>query len=148
MEVGALVGHPTQRTLAAIVFTDAVGFSARVGSDEDGTVALISHDLELISSLCERHEGQVVKSRGDGLMMLFTSAVQAVTCALEIQKKFADRLPENPNGELLMHRIGIHLGDVLMSNGDALGDGVNVAARLEQEAEPGGICMSQTVYDV
>src|SRR5437588_834187 len=141
MEVGATLGPTPQRVLAAIVFTDAVDFSAR-------TVELIREDLDLMRNVCREFDGQVVKSRGDGLMMLFTSAVQAVSCAVEIQKSFADRLKSKPNDDRLSHRIGIHLGDVLISDGDALGDGVNVAARLEEEAEPGGICMSQTVYDV
>jgi class 3 adenylate cyclase len=148
MEPGTLTGVTTQRSLAAIVFTDAAGFSARVGDDEDGTVALIRRDLDLMTVLCKQFEGQVVKSRGDGLMMLFSSAVQAVSCAMEIQKALAERAKLSADEQVLLHRIGIHLGDVLLSDGDALGDGVNVAARLEAEAEPGGICMSQTVYDV
>ena len=148
MEVGAILGQTPQRVLAAIVFTDAVDFSARIGENEERTVELIREDIEVMRNLCAEFDGQVVKSRGDGLMMLFTSAVQAVSCAVEIQKCFADRLKTNPKDDRLTHRIGIHLGDVLMSDGDALGDGVNVAARLEEESEPGGICMSQTVYDV
>lgn len=137
-----------QRTLAAIVFTDAVDFSLRTEQDEECTVALIQQDLELMAELCRRFDGRVVKSRGDGLMMLFNSAVQAVTCALEIQKSLAIQAKEATEVEALRHRIGVHLGDVLVSDGDALGEGVNVAARLEAEADPGGICLSQTVYDV
>jgi len=148
MEVGAILGPTPQRVLAAIVFTDAVEFSARIGENEERTVELIREDLDVMRNLCREFDGQVIKSRGDGLMMLFTSAVQAVSCAMEIQKSFSDRLKANPKDDRLTHRIGIHLGDVLISDGDALGDGVNVAARLEEEAEPGGICMSQTVYDV
>jgi class 3 adenylate cyclase len=135
-----------QRMLAAIVFTDTVGFSQRVGADEEGTLILVKKDLDVMSKLCVRFEGKVVKSTGDGLMMLFPSAVQAVTCALEIQRILTEQHRADKNA--LMHRIGVHLGDVLVSDDDALGDGVNVAARLEQEAEPGGICMSQTVYEV
>lgn len=135
-----------QRMLAAIVFTDTVGFSERVGRDEEGTLELVRKDLEIMTKLCVRFEGRVVKSTGDGLMMLFSSAVQAVNCALEAQRIFQEQARSSKDA--LMHRIGVHLGDVLVSDGDALGDGVNVAARLEQESEPGGICMSQTVYEV
>ncbi len=135
-----------QRMLAAIVFTDTVGFSERVGRDEEGTLELVRKDLEIMTKLCVRFEGRVVKSTGDGLMMLFSSAVQAVNCALEAQRIFQEQ--SRSSKDALMHRIGVHLGDVLVSDGDALGDGVNVAARLEQESEPGGICMSQTVYEV
>lgn len=138
-------GH---RVLAAIVFTDAVDFSARVGRDEDSAVSIIKRDLDLMTKLCVQFEGKVVKSRGDGLMMLFTSAVQAVSCGLEIQKALAEAAEYAAEDQVMLHRIGIHLGDVLVADEDALGDGVNVAARLEQEAEPGGICLSQTVYDV
>jgi class 3 adenylate cyclase len=135
-----------QRMLAAIVFTDTVGFSHLVGKDEEGTLLLVKKDLDTMSKLCVQFEGRVVKSTGDGLMMLFSSAVQAVNCALEIQRIFNEQGRSDRNA--LTHRIGVHLGDVLVSEDDALGDGVNVAARLEQESEPGGICMSQTVYEV
>lgn len=137
-----------QRSLAAIVFTDAVGYTARVGADEDATIASIRRDLELMKDLCGRFEGRVLKSMGDGLMMLFASAVNAVSCALEIQKAIEERAKEDPHGRHMLHRIGVHLGDVLVTDDDAHGEGVNVAARLEERAEPGGICLSQTVYDV
>ena len=146
MDPNAGSDAPGQRMLAAIVFTDAVGFSARVGQNEERTLDLIRHDLDVMSEVCGKFEGQVVKNSGDGLMMLFTSAVQAVSCALEIQRILAEQAKSK--SDHLLHRIGVHLGDVLVMKGDALGDGVNVAARLEQESEPGGICMSQTVYDV
>lgn len=137
-----------QRTLAAIVFTDAVGYTERVGVNEDATVAAVKQDLHLMTELCFRFEGRVVKSTGDGLMMLFSSAVNAVSCALEIQKAIVSRVKEEPDAGHLLHRIGIHLGDVLVTDDDAHGEGVNVASRLEERAEPGGICLSQTVYDV
>ncbi len=137
-----------QRTLAAIVFTDAVQYSARVGSDEEATVAMVRADLDLMRSLCSQFEGRVLKSMGDGLMMLFSSAVNAVSCSLEIQKAIAERAKATPDQEPLLHRIGVHLGDVLLTQDDAHGEGVNVAARLQERSEPGGICLSQTVYDV
>lgn len=138
----------TQRALAAIVLTDAVNFSARMSVDEEGTLALIQRDLDLVARLCDRHEGQVLKSTGDGLLMSFSSAVQAVSCGQAIQQELA-RLSEGlESGDYLLHRIGIHLGDVLFSHGDVLGNGVNIAARLQTQAAPGAICISQTVYDV
>jgi class 3 adenylate cyclase len=137
-----------QRTLAAIVFTDTVGFSSLMSKNEERTMGMIARDLDHMKAVCGAFGGQVMKSTGDGLMMLFTSAVQAVACALEIQRDFHKQNLERPKAEQLQHRIGIHLGDVFQNSGDVMGDGVNIAARLEAEAIPGGICLSKTVYDV
>ncbi len=139
---------PGQRMLAAIIFTDTVGFSARMRKDEEQTLHLIARDLSLMKETCAKFEGQVLKSTGDGLLMLFTSAVGAVSCALEIQRRMMERNLDLPRPERLSHRIGIHLGDVVQGGGDVMGDGVNVAARLQTQAAPGGICISKTVYDV
>ena len=138
----------TQRALAAIVLTDAVGFSARMSEDEEGTLALIQRDLKLMANLSEGYGGQVLKSTGDGLLMSFSSAVQAVRCGQDIQKQLASLSEGQSLQEYLQHRIGIHLGDVLFSHGDVLGNGVNIAARLQTQSIPGGICISRTVYDV
>lgn len=137
-----------QRTLAAIVFTDVVGYSARMGSDEEGTLRLFKEDSIQIQAICEKHEGEIRKFTGDGMLMYFHSAVQAVACALEVQRMQAEKGRTLPAAQVLQHRIGIHLGDVFVTEGDVMGDGVNIAARLQAEAEPGGICVSQTVYDV
>jgi adenylate cyclase len=137
-----------QRALAAIVLTDAVGFSARMSLDEGGTLRLIQRDLKMMSHLCEQYNGQVLKSTGDGLLMAFSSAVQAVSCAQTIQSQLAELSQGCDPGDYLQHRIGIHLGDVLFSHSDVLGNGVNIAARLQTQSVPNGICMSQTVYDV
>jgi class 3 adenylate cyclase len=137
-----------QRTLAAIVFTDAVSFSRMMSRDEERGLRLVARDLAAMRTVCETFGGQVLKSTGDGLLMLFTSAVQAVSCGLEIQRNFEMRNLEVPRNERLQHRIGIHLGDVFQHGGDVMGDGVNVAARLQTEAIPGGVCLSKTVYDV
>ena len=137
-----------QRTLAAIVFTDTVGFSGLMSRNEELTLRLVARDLAYMKTTCAAFGGQVLKSTGDGLLMLFTSAVQAVACALEIQRDFQKQNLEHPKGEQLQHRIGIHLGDIFQSGGDVMGDGVNIAARLQTEAVPGGICLSKTVYDV
>ncbi|MEA5449314.1 protein kinase [Leptolyngbya sp. CCNP1308] len=138
-------GH---RTLAAIMLTDAVGFSARMSVHEELTLAQLQRDQELMEKLCEQFEGKVLKSTGDGLLMYFVSAVQAVSCGLEIQKELA-KLNGGDGGNLaLLHRIGIHLGDVFFSQSDVMGNGVNIAARLQTEAHPSGLCISKIVYDV
>jgi len=142
-------GRPAnQRTLAAIVFTDVVNFSARMQSDELGTLKLLQRDFEEMRRICAEHQGAVLKTTGDGLLLTFTSAVQAVACALVMQRQFAAEAKTLGAGQALQHRIGIHLGDVLVHDQDVMGDGVNIASRLQAEAEPGGICISQTVYDV
>ena len=136
-------GHSS---LAAIILTDAVGFSARMSTDEEDTLGLIHRDLKLMETLCQQFEGQVVKSTGDGLLMCFSSAVQAVSCSLEIQRQLAT--PTQTSQKRLEHRIGVHLGDVFFKDDDVMGNGVNIAARLQTEAQPGGICISQVVYEV
>jgi adenylate cyclase len=139
---------PAERALAAIVLTDAVSFSARMSVDEEGTLALIQRDLDLIAEQCECFGGNVLKSTGDGLLMSFYSAVQAVLCSQEVQKQLTKLSEGLPPEDYLQHRIGIHLGDVLFSQDDVLGNGVNIAARLQTKSAPGGICISQTVHDV
>ena len=133
---------PNQRRLAVIVFTDVVGYSARMQQDETATLALVRADFASMQARCRQHGGEVLKSMGDGLLLCFDSVVQAVTCALQIQEEFAGR-----PGPALQHRIGIHLGDVFRDGGDVVGDGVNIAARLEAKARPGTVCLSQSVYD-
>lgn len=138
-------GH---RTLATVVFTDCVGFSARMSEDEDLTLDLISRDLKLMKRVCRQFEGRVLKSTGDGLLMHFNSAVKAVECAVEIQRTIAQTAGTLPVDKTLQHRIGIHLADMFITETDVMGNGVNIAARLQSIAHPGGICISQTVYDV
>jgi len=138
----------SQRTLAAIVVTDVVGFSARMSVNEAATLTLVNRDLQRIADLCDTHEGQVLKTTGDGLLLYFASAVQAVACAITIQAAFADLAEGLAPEQYLEHRIGIHLGDIFFNQADVMGNGVNIAARLQTYADPGGICLSQTVYDV
>jgi adenylate cyclase len=137
-----------QRTLTTVVFTDCVGFSARMSVDEDHTLDLIRRDLKLMRQLCQQFEGRVLKTTGDGLLMCFSSAVKAVECAIEIQQAIAQTAAQLLPNDSLMHRIGIHLADMYITETDVMGNGVNIAARLQTEADPGGICISQTVYDV
>ncbi len=141
--------HPQiQRTLAAIVITDAVSFSKRMSQDEDKALSMINRDLQLIAEMCEFFEGQVLKTMGDGVLMYFVSAVQAAACAVEMQKTFAGFVKEGRADEHFVHRVGVHLGDIFFNQTDMMGTGVNIAARLEAEAKPGAICMSQVVYEV
>ena len=141
--------HPQiQRTLAAIVVTDAVGFSKRMSQDEDKALGMINRDLQLITELCEFFDGKILKTVGDGVLMYFVSAVQAAACAVEMQKTFAGFILSNQTEEHFTHRVGVHLGDIFFNQTDMMGTGVNIAARLESEAHPGAICMSQVVYDV
>jgi class 3 adenylate cyclase len=136
------------RTLATVLFTDCVGFSARMSMNEEHTLDLIRRDLKLMTKICEEFEGRVLKSTGDGLLMCFSSAVKAVECAIAIQQAIAEVVRTLPPSDALMHRIGIHLADMYITPTDVMGNGVNIAARLQTEADPGGICISQTVYDV
>jgi class 3 adenylate cyclase len=137
-----------RRQLAAIMFTDIVGFSRRVGEDEVRTLRLVQRDLHLIAETSKQYSGRILKNTGDGCMALFDSGVQALECAQALQRHFAEQAQINPPEECLQHRIGIHLGDVFMSDGEVMGDGVNIAARLQAEAPPGGICISQALYEV
>ena len=137
-----------QRILAAIMITDAVGFSKRMSVDEELTLKLIDRDLTLIADTCSDYGGTVLKSTGDGLLIYFVSAVEAVTCGLSIQQKLVNLSAEGASDPHLDHRIGIHLGDILVSEQDVMGNGVNITARLQTFAKPRGLCVSQTIYDV
>lgn len=138
---------PGNQNLAAIAFTEAVNFSTLIAEDEQHTLAILSRDIELITEICQDFEGSVLKSTGNGLLMYFVSAVSAVACAVEIQKALAAVAETLRPQDLLLHRIGIHLGDVVFCDSEVMGNGVNLAAQLQKVASPGGICISQTVYD-
>src|SRR5690242_6102067 len=136
------------RRLAAILAADLVGYSRLVERDEAGTLArLKAHRKEFIEPLIAEHHGRIVKLTGDGALCEFGSVVDAVACAVLIQKGMAERERGVPEEERVRFRIGVNLGDVVLEDGDLYGDGVNIAARLEQLAEPGGICVSGTAYD-
>ncbi len=137
-----------QRRLAAILAADVVGYSRLMGEDEAGTVdALRTHREELIEPKIAEHEGRIVKLMGDGLLAEFPSAVEAVQCAVEIQHTIGERNTDVPDDRRITYRVGINIGDIIVEGEDIYGDGVNVAARLEGLAEPGGICVSRTVVD-
>jgi class 3 adenylate cyclase len=138
----------TNRRLAAILAADVAGYSRLMGADEEGThERLKAHLRELIEPKVAEHRGRIVKNTGDGFLAEFPSVVDAVRCAVEVQRGMADREPELPEERRMRFRIGVNLGDVIVEEDDIFGDGVNVAARLEGLAEPGGICVSRMVRD-
>src|SRR5436309_11645938 len=140
--------HQIERQLIAILAADVAGYSRLVGADEEGTHAqLRACREELIEPCIAAHQGGVVKTTGDGMLVRFASPVEATRCAVEIQQGMNERNSDLPDHQRLQFRIGINLGDVIVENGDIFGDGVNVAARLEALAEPGGICISRSVRD-
>jgi adenylate cyclase len=139
---------PPVRRLTAILAADVAGYSRLMGADEEGThERLKAHLGELVNPKINEHRGRTVKNTGDGLLAEFASVVDAVRCAVEVQREMADREHEVPEERRIRFRIGINLGDVIAEEGDIFGDGVNVAARLEALAEPGGICVSRVVRD-
>ena len=136
------------RRLAAILAADVAGYARLMGADEEGThERLRAHLAELVHPNITEHRGRVVKNTGDGFLAEFASVVDAVRCAAEIQRGMAEREPEMSEERRIRFRIGINLGDVIVEDDDIFGDGVNVAARLEALAEPGGICISRVVRD-
>src|SRR3954452_7578108 len=137
-----------QRRLAAILTADVVGFSSHMGRDEEGTLARLKRlRRELIEPKIQIHGGRIFKTMGDGFLAEFSSPVEAVRCALEVQEALATDLAPEPFGALQL-RIGINLGDIIIEgDGDVYGEGVNVAARLEQIADPGDILISGSVHD-
>src|SRR6266436_5235006 len=137
---------PVQRRLAAILAADVAGYSRLMGADEEGTLArLKALRADLIDPTIARHNGRIVKTTGDGLLVEFASVVDAMRCATQWQAAMADRTAGVPPAQRIEFRIGVNLGDVIIDAGDIHGDGVNIAARLEALAEPGGICISHAV---
>jgi TolB-like protein len=136
-----------QRRLAAIVSADVAGYSRLMGRNESATLsALKAHRRELIDPKIAEHHGRIVKTTGDGLLLEFSSVVDAVRCAVDIQRGMAERNESVPHDERIEFRIGIHVGDVIVEDGDILGDSVNIAARVEGVARPGGIGISDDAY--
>ena len=137
-----------QRKLAAIVAADVVGYSRLMGRDESGTLArLREHRTQRLEPVLARHGGRLVKLTGDGALAEFPSAVDALGAAIEFQQAMADANREQPEDTAIVFRIGLHLGDLIIEGDDLYGDGVNIAARLEAEAPPGGIIVSRAVRE-
>ena len=137
-----------ERRLAAIFAADVAGYSRMIGADEEGTLErLMAHRRELIDPKIAEHQGRIVKTTGDGVLVEFASPVKAVRCAIEVQHGMVDRNADVPEEFRIEFRIGINIGDVIVEEGDIYGDGVNVAARLEGIAEPGAVYISRAVRD-
>src|SRR5215468_8364832 len=140
--------EPVERRLAAILAADVAGYSRLIGADEEGTLArLRAHRQEVIDPKISERRGRIVKTTGDGLLVEFTSVVDALRCASEIQSAMAEGNATIAAEKCIEFRIGVHQGDIVVEDGDIFGDGVNVAARLEGLAEPGGICVSARVQE-
>src|SRR5260370_32627392 len=137
-----------QRRLAAIVSADVAGYSRLMGRDESGTLAALKAlQQKVIDPAIASHGGRIVKTTGDGLLLEFPSVVNAARCAVEVQTAMADRSADIAEDRRITFRIGINIGDIIVEGDDIFGDGVNVAARLQQIAVPGGICVSIRVHE-
>jgi len=137
-----------ERRLAAILAADVAGYSRLMGIDEEGTLLqLKTHRKELVDPKITEYRGRIVKTTGDGMLVEFVSVVDAVRCAVDIQRNMVERNAEVPTERRIQFRVGINVGDIISDNDDIYGDGVNVAARLETLADPGGIDVSRTVHD-
>jgi len=136
-----------ERRLAAIFAGDVAGYSRLMGADEEGTLLrLNAHRREFVEPKIADYHGRIVKRTGDGVLIEFASAVDATRCAIEIQRGMVERNAPVPQDKRIELRIGIHVGDIIIEEGDIYGDGVNIAARLEGIAQPGGICISDDAY--
>ena len=135
------------RRLSAILAADVAGYSRLMGLDEVGTARVLREHRAVSDALVAKHGGRIVKTTGDGVLIEFPSVVDAVECAVAVQAVMAERNEHVPKDRRMLFRIGINLGDILIEGDDILGDGVNIAARLEGIAEPGGICISSSTYD-
>jgi adenylate cyclase len=134
------------RRLAAVMFTDTVGFTASTQANEGRSLEMLRQQAELLRPLVSLHQGREIKSTGDGFLVEFDSALKAVQCAVNIQRRIYERNSEGGQAPIRV-RIGVHLGDVVQNGSDILGDAVNLAARIEPLAEPGGVCVSGAVYE-
>ena len=142
-----MAGERVERRLTAILAADVAGYSRLMGADEEGTLAqLKAHRTALIDPKVGEHRGRIVKTTGDGMLVEFASAVDAVRYAIDIQRGMAERNVDAPEAKRIEFRVGINVGDIIIDGSDIFGDGVNIAARLESIAEPGGICISDDAY--
>ena len=141
-------GERVERRLAAILAVDVAGYSRLMGEDEEGTLAALrAVRRELGDPKITEHRGRIVKTTGDGLLVEFASVVDAVRCAVEVQREMVARNAAVPAARRIEFRMGVNVGDIIIEDGDIFGDGVNIAARLEALAEPGGICISAAAHE-
>jgi adenylate cyclase len=136
-----------KRRLTTVLCADVHGYSRLMGADEAGTLGMLRRYRTAIAGLVERHDGRIVNTWGDAVIAEFASVVEAVQCAVEIQQEISSQNSDPPHAHQMRFRIGINLGDVMVDGSDIFGDGVNIAARLQELAEPGGVVVSASVYD-
>jgi adenylate cyclase len=143
----SMTDDKVKRRLTTVLCADVHGYSRLMGSDEAGTLGTLRRYRSAIAGLVERHDGRIVNTWGDAVIAEFASVVEAVQCAVEIQREISNQDSDPPQAHQMRFRIGINLGDVMVDGSDIFGDGVNIAARLQELAEPGGVVVSASVYD-
>jgi adenylate cyclase len=141
-----VTGGRVERRLAAVLAADVAGYSRRMGADEVGTARALREHRVVTDALVAKHGGRIVKTTGDGVLLEFPSVVDAVECAVAVQAVMAERNEGVPAERRMLFRIGVNLGDILIEGEDILGDGVNIAARIENECEPGSVYLSDDAY--
>src|SRR5215208_1545747 len=142
-----VMNEKVKRRLTTVLCADVHGYSRLMEADEAGTLAMLRRHRGAMAALVERHDGRIVNTWGDMIIAEFASVVEAVQCAVETQQELSGHDRELPEARRMRFRIGINLGDVMVERADIYGDGVNIAARLQERAEPGGILISGPVYD-
>jgi adenylate cyclase len=143
----SMTDDKVKRRLTTVLCADAHGYSRLMGADEAETLSMLRRSRSAIAGLVERHDGRIVNTWGDAVIAEFPSVVEAVQCAVEIQQEISNQDSDPPHAHQMRFRIGINLGDVMVDGSDIFGDGVNIAARLQELAEPGGVVVSASVYD-
>jgi adenylate cyclase len=143
----SMTDDKVKRRLTTILCADVYGYSRLMRADEAGTLATLRRYRTAIAGLVERHDGRIVNTWGDAMIAEFASVVEAVQCAVEIQQEISTQSSEPPPAQQMRFRIGVNLGDVMVDGSDIFGDGVNIAARLQELAEPGGVVVSASVFD-
>ena len=145
--IWTMTDDKVKRRLTTVLCADVHGYSRLMEADEAGTLGTLRRYRTAIAGLVARHDGRIVNTWGDAVIAEFASVVEAVQCAVEIQQEISNQDPDPPQAHRIRFRIGINLGDVMVDGSDIYGDGVNIAARLQELAEPGGVVVSSTVYD-
>jgi adenylate cyclase len=143
----SMTDDKVKRRLTTVLCADVHGYSRLMGADEAGTLGTLRRYRSTIAALVERHDGRIVNTWGDAVIAEFASVVEAVQCAVEIQQEISNQDSDPTHAHQMRFRIGINLGDVMVDGSDIFGDGVNIAARLQELAEPGGVVVSASVYD-
>ena len=145
--MGSMTDDKVKRRLTTVLCADAYGYSRLMEADEAGTLGALRRYRAAIAGLVERHDGRIVNTWGDAVIAEFASVVEAVQCAVEIQQEISSEGSDAPQANPMQFRIGINLGDVMVDGSDIYGDGVNIASRLQELADPGGVVISSSVYD-